>query len=839
MPRTNLILLAVAWLLIFWPASPITAQTTDTLCPGAQSIAQIRLQTMGTEATVRGVVTVPTGAFSVDRSIALQDATGGIYVFAYAGIGQTLAVGDEVCATGQLAGYHGLLELMPRTPSQIVRLGRATPPAAQVVSPKEVGKANEGRLVTITGIVSDLAERRFRVDGAAVYVYETTGISFAGLRDGCAVTVNGFSSNYNGPQVLPRSQADIVPGVCENKVITPESTAVACPDAYVWQLQGPGNATSFDPEARFRCLEACVTGVTAEGFFVQSLTPDADPRTSEGIYVYRYNGWANPRNLTPGTQIELRNFGVQEFYNQTEIVKLPDDTEATYGVQGACKLPTATPITPLSDPAIDPTAHFEPFEGMRVSMRLDGSVVGPTQRYASRYAAGDPEITLAQRDSPFYGQRILASELPASRGTIGISGALGIDLPNVGTFDRMMGETVTGILAYQFERYVLLIDDPSSLRVEDLPDALDAVDGIEADEFALCAFNVENLFDNVEDGDGDVGDWSPADEAAFRAAMNADARTLRETLQGCTAIGLQEIEGKDAVWAGLAQAAGPNYRYDYFESADQRDITVGLLYDASRVTLRRADQPQACSPTDYQVQYWYAVGPRSWPDPCSADTHPLFDRPPYVADLTIRSAAGDSSLDVRAIVVHLKSKRGEEAANLPRRIAQARFVASLLTEPNSVAMGDFNDTLGSDPLAEFSGRVNLWERYAAAGDRYTYIYQGRGEAIDHFVMTRGLDAYFLAGGPVHVNADFPDTRAPAAGGRSSDHDPLFVRFAFRPTGVGEALVGAAAGSIQMVASSPCLSVPFSQPLLSPEIDHQRDGCSGHQDQCPEGAEGPA
>ncbi len=523
MRRLGLVLLAVIWLLAFSKSPAIAAPILDATCPGTRTIAEARMLAPGTEVTVRGIVTVPTGVFSVNRSFALQDATGGIYVFRQTGIGQVLAAGDEVCATGQLANYHGLLELTPHATAQVVRLGRTALPAAQVIAPKEVGKPNEGRLVTITGIVSDMAERRFRVDGTAVYTYETTGISFAGLRVGCSVTVTGLSGSYDEPQVLPRSQSDLVPGACNDGVTTPAPTAAACPDAYVWQLQGPGHATLFDAEARFRCLDACITGVTAEGFFLQSLTPDADPRTSEGIYVYRYNGWQNPRSLAPGTRITLRNFGVQEFYGETEIVKLSNDAETSYRMLGACELPAPVQITPSSDPQTDPAAYLEPFEGMRVSMSLDSSVVGPTQRYASRYLAGDPETTLAQRASPFYGRRILASELPAGHGTIGISGALGIDLPDAGTFDRITAENVTGILAYRFERYVLLVDDPGPLRVEDAPSASAAVAPIAPDQFAVCTFNAANLFDHIDDGDGDVGDWSPPDEDAFQAVVDADA----------------------------------------------------------------------------------------------------------------------------------------------------------------------------------------------------------------------------------------------------------------------------------------------------------------------------
>ena len=121
-------------------------------------------------------------------------------------------------------------------------------------------------------------------------------------------------------------------------------------------------------------------------------------------------------------------------------------------------------------------------------------------------------------------------------------------------------------------------------------------------------------------------------------------------------------------------------------------------------------------------------------------------------------------------------------------------MAGLLTEPNAVALGDFNDPLGTPTLAQFAGYVNLYEAHLPPTDRYTYIFNGLSEPLDHFIMTPELDRYFLGGGPVHINADFPETRAPDASGRSSDHDPLFVRFSFQPTGVSAALAGAVTGS---------------------------------------------
>ncbi|OQA42173.1 MAG: Endonuclease/Exonuclease/phosphatase family protein [Chloroflexi bacterium ADurb.Bin325] len=801
-------LLVIASLLLLPAQPPAVAQA---VCAGAIPIAEARARPLDADVTVQGVVSVPTGVFTDRQSFALQDASGGIYVYAGRGIGQALAAGDVVCVSGRLAEHHGLREITPGHAAQVSKLGTAAAPTPQVVQPAQVGEATEGRLVQLTGPVSRLGERRFRVGGVLIYLTERLGLSGAGLQNGCPATVSGLSADYDGAQIWPRSQADIRPGAC---------TIAVHPATTIARLQGPGPATPYDTETIFGRLTGCVTGVTADGFFLQDPTPDADPATSEGIFVFRYTSWQNPRGLTPGTLVELRDFRVQEFYDQTEIIGLSDDTDASYRTIGRCPLPDPIPVPPPGDPALDPAAAYERFEGMRVSVSFDGSVIGPTHRYASRYPARDPEIVLLDRSSPYYGRRVFAESvapdraalLPEGRGSLALSGGLGVDLPLAGALDRIAATDLTGVLAYQFGRYVLLVDDPARLQVTGRPAPTAALPAIGPDEFAICSFNVLDLFDAVDDGDGDMGDWAPADQAEFRVELAKRAAAIRQALQGCTIVGLQEVEGKDAVWAALAQAAGSRYRYDYYESADVRDITTGLLYDAGRVELRRSAPAQACTATDYGVDYATVRGPRATENPCAADAYPLFDRPPHVADLVVRNERGDRALEVRVVVNHLKSKRGDEAANAPRRVQQAAFVAGLLPAADAgahaVALGDFNDLLASDTLAQFAGHVNLFARHIPPDDRYTYIYEGRAEALDHFVATAGLDARYLAGGPVHINADFPEKLTPdATSRRSSDHDPLFVRFAFGPTGVSDALLGAVAGAAGTSAGRPAPGAP--------------------------------
>ena len=314
-------------------ASPAPLAAADP-CPGARPIAEVRKLPVNSQATVRGLVTVPTGALTDGKSFAVQDATGGIYVYRSKGIGQELAAGDEVCVTGKLTEYHSLLELLPASPAQVMRLGAGKPPQPQVIEPGKIGEATEGRLVSVTGPVSRLGDRRFRVGDAAIFLEKQAGISTAGLSEGCPVTVIGLSAAYDSPQIWPRSQADVIPGDC---------APAACEPLTIGQIQGSGAVSPYHGKTGLGCLTGCVTGVTADGFTLQSPQPDADPRTSEGIYAYRYSSWTNPRGLRPGDLVELRNFGVQEYYDQTEIVGLEADTDPVYRVRAAVTCPIPSP----------------------------------------------------------------------------------------------------------------------------------------------------------------------------------------------------------------------------------------------------------------------------------------------------------------------------------------------------------------------------------------------------------------------------------------------------------------------------------------------------------------
>ena len=211
-------ILTIVTLLITTFAAPINHQSAE---PKTITIAEARSLPLGTIVTIDGVVTVPSGAFSsstFDQGFAIQDRTGGIYVSVPDNLGFTLR--QQVRVTGKLADtvLPGLLVLVDVTDVKAHGSGPKVRPLA--VATGAVGEATEGRLVTITGtitqpIVNDLPFGFivFINDGSGEvhsFVCASTGIDVSGLSPGQTVEITGFSGEFAGSfEVDPRIQSDI------------------------------------------------------------------------------------------------------------------------------------------------------------------------------------------------------------------------------------------------------------------------------------------------------------------------------------------------------------------------------------------------------------------------------------------------------------------------------------------------------------------------------------------------------------------------------------------------------------------------------------------------------
>jgi predicted extracellular nuclease len=88
-----------------------------------------------------------------------------------------------------------------------------------------------------------------------------------------------------------------------------------------------------------------------------------------------------------------------------------------------------------------------------------------------------------------------------------------------------------------------------------------------------------------------------------------------------------------------------------------------------------------------------------------------------------------------------------------------------------LVLGDLNDFPFSAPLAALTAGgalVELTDRLPEV-ERYSYVYQGNSQQLDHILASPALAALCSEARPVHVNSEFA--------GQVSDHDPVIARFA--------------------------------------------------------------
>jgi hypothetical protein len=181
-------------------ASALVLAAAPALASHMESISAARGEALGSSVTVRGTVTVPTGAF--DTGFAIQEGHAGIYVLDDGSAG--LHVGDVATVSGTLVDSFGLLSIQPGSVT-FERHGHAI--KAHDAATGDVGEATEGRLLHLEGaMVGPLVDDSpygFKLDiddGSGpiqIFLYPGTGISTAGLAEGVSIDVDCFSNQFD------------------------------------------------------------------------------------------------------------------------------------------------------------------------------------------------------------------------------------------------------------------------------------------------------------------------------------------------------------------------------------------------------------------------------------------------------------------------------------------------------------------------------------------------------------------------------------------------------------------------------------------------------------------
>jgi len=408
-------------------------------------------------------------------------------------------------------------------------------------------------------------------------------------------------------------------------------------------------------------------------------------------------------------------------------------------------LPEAISLDPPEDP-LEAALYYEALEGMLV--QADGAAVSPISKYGetslvlSRHNLdrllknGPAGLLIVVDDNSWTAQYDDASDLP---------------------FSIVTGDTVEGAsgpLAYTFGQYKIEPIAPPIVTPGDF-ERSPSLPEIGADAFSLASYNVENFFDNKEP--------NPADPPRpSRKEYQRKASKIANSIEAMgypTIIGFSEVENVEVLEkvAEQPQLADYGYQAVLAEGRDSRGIDVGYL--------ARGDQVEV---VNYDLRL---------------DDEGLFTRGPLLLESRISTNEGEVTL--YTLVNHFVSLGAGFEATEPRRVKQAQWNLDIVAEIQAAnpdayiaILGDLNtffDTPSINLMRE-AGFVHVFDQLSPEA-RYTYIYQGESEVLDHILVTPGL-AELIAGVDIlHINADFPppdpNDESPR---RTSDHDPVVVKF---------------------------------------------------------------
>lgn len=360
----------------------------------------------------------------------------------------------------------------------------------------------------------------------------------------------------------------------------------------------------------------------------------------------------------------------------------------------------------------------------------------------------------------------------------------------VATGDQFKGPIV-GVVGYSFQNYKIYVglDDMKTKFVKgnSVPEKTTIVKNDE--KISIASYNLENFSNNTK--------TTSVDKA------NKLARAFAIDMQSPDIVGVTEVQDNNGPDAGgpeanqsyerliqaIVEAGGVKYEYVNIDPVNNEDggqpnanIRVGFLYNPARVSLKTgAPHGDALTAVGYD-NGGLTVNPGRI-DP----TNEAFksSRKPLAAEFTFQGE------DVIVMANHWNSKGGDTplfgAIQPPvynseiqrKKIAQIvyNFIDDVKTknpDANVVSLGDFNDFQFTDALKIHEGeRMTNLVNKVEESDRYSYVYQGNSQVLDHVLVSNNL-ADTAEIDMLHVNADYTDMA-----GRASDHDPVLVQLALK------------------------------------------------------------
>ncbi|MCK8432541.1 endonuclease/exonuclease/phosphatase [Streptomyces sp. D2-8] len=595
------------------------------------------------------------------------------------------------------------------------------------------------------------------------------------------------------------------------------TVAAACSAASTIVLTTPAHAesvrihdiqgsTRMSPYAGKQVTDVAgiVTGIrtygSSRGFWIQDPSPDADPATSEGVFVFTSS---TPKGVAVGDSVTVSGT-ISEYVpggttsgNQsiTEITK-----PTTTVVSSGHALPAATAITSRSVPAAYAPAgdtaangsinalplkpskyaldYYEALEGMSVRV-TDTRVVGATDPYTELWVTVKPHENRNRRGGTVYGSYDAQNTGRLQIQSLGATA----DFPKANVGDTLTGTTAGPLDYNQFGGYTLVASELGTLKSAGLE--RETTRKQRSSELSVATYNVENL--------------DPTDDT-----FAAHASAIVNNLKSPDIVSLEEIQDNNGAQNdgtvaadqtltklidAIAAAGGPTYDWRSIDPADGADggqpggnIRQAFLFNPERVSFAdRAggDATTATGVTKIRGKAHLTLSPgRIAP----ADEAWKNSRKPLAGEFVFRGRS------VFVIANHFGSKGGDQGLTSqyqpPSRSSETQrhqqatvvnaFVKDILdTQKNAdvVTLGDINDFEFSRTTKLLEGRGELWSAIKSLprSERYSYVYQGNSQVLDQILISPSIrrDCDFEYDS-VHVNAEFND--------QISDHDPQVLRF---------------------------------------------------------------
>ena len=594
-------------------------------------------------------------------------------------------------------------------------------------------------------------------------------------------------------------------------------TATAAPDdssaKTIADVQGDGEASPFEGEQV--TISGVVTGdfqnkdpdagSNLGGFFVQAESPDSNPSTSDGIFIF--DGEQPLFNVNVGDKVSVTGV-VKEYFGETQIAASSVTIDGAAVVQAAfLKLPAAS-VANNSDKQV--IANLESYEGMlvRIEQTLTVGQLYGLERFGElTLTEGGRLYQFTNRNAPETAGYAAHREKNARRTIVLDDGRRGQNetpiryLHSSASAAEVLraGSTVAGLTGVlRFSRAsgssgketwrLLATVEPVFVADNPRPGAPDI-----AGELRIASFNALNFFSTINSGKDNCG---PTASSGCRGA-DSEAELERQLAKTTTAlamidadvVGLIEIENNGSASLQLivdalnATMGAGTYSYVNTGPTGGGAIKMGFIFKPASVT-PSGSHAIITAATDVRFK--------------DGRNRPTFAQ-------TFVQNSDNQKLTI--VVNHLKSKGsacdhdgdpniadGQSNCNLTRTAAAIAIAEWLQSDPTAsndpdfLIIGDLNAHLREDPLTAFSnaGFFNLLGQEHNS-NAYSFVFDAQVGALDHALVSASLAPQVVETMEWHINADeapvhdynLERNRDPTIFDgttpyRASDHDPVIV-----------------------------------------------------------------